>query len=202
MSTAMLIEIFGYVGTVLVVVSMLMTSVVKLRIINMAGNIISAIYGLIIGSFPLALMNISLLIINIYNLHKLYKTEQQYDLIDGKTDDAFLGYFLKHYAEDIKVYFPNFKKNNSAIDTAYIICCNAEPAGVLLGKSSGKGEIEIVLEYTTPTYRDCSVGTYLYSELSKAGVKKLTFANKAEKHEPYLQKMGYTAENGVYVKKL
>ena len=36
MDTAMLIEIFGYIGSALVVVSMLMSSVVKLRVINVA----------------------------------------------------------------------------------------------------------------------------------------------------------------------
>ncbi len=76
MNTAMLIEIFGYIGSVLVVVSMLMSSVVKLRVINTIGSIISGTYALIIGSFPLALMNICLIIINVYNLRKLLLNEQ------------------------------------------------------------------------------------------------------------------------------
>ncbi len=34
MSTALMIEIFGYIGCIFVIISMLMTSVVKLRVIN------------------------------------------------------------------------------------------------------------------------------------------------------------------------
>ncbi len=75
MNTEMLIELFGYLGSVMVVVSMLMSSVVKLRVINTIGSVISGTYALIIGSFPLALMNICLVVINLYNLRKLRKTE-------------------------------------------------------------------------------------------------------------------------------
>ena len=76
MDTAMLIEIYGYIGSALVVISMLMSSVIKLRIINMIGSIISGSYALMIGSFPLALMNICLIVINAYNLYKLFKEKK------------------------------------------------------------------------------------------------------------------------------
>ena len=41
------LEIFGYIGTALVIISMMMTSVLKLRIINMCGGVISLIYHLV-----------------------------------------------------------------------------------------------------------------------------------------------------------
>ena len=101
MTTELLVELFGYLGSVLVVVSMLMASVVKLRVINTFGSVISGTYALIIGSFPLALMNVCLLVINIYNLFKLLKTRQQYDLVCVKKEDSFLQYVLERYREDI-----------------------------------------------------------------------------------------------------
>lgn len=197
----MLIEIFGYVGSVLVVVSMLMSSVIKLRLINLVGSIISGTYALIIGSIPLALMNICLIIINVYNLYKLLKTKQVYELVEEDADGACVAYFLNHYKEDIKIYFPGFK-GSKGMDAVYMVYCNAAPAGLMLGKRTGNGNVELVLEYTTPTYRDCSVGIYLYEELPAKGVKTMSFANPSDKHTPYLTKMGYNVENGVYVKKL
>ena len=73
MNTALYIEMFGYIGSVLIVVSMFMSSVVKLRIINTAGSVISGIYALISGAFPLFVMNICIIVINIYNLIKPMK---------------------------------------------------------------------------------------------------------------------------------
>ncbi len=64
MNTAVMIEIFGYIGSGLVVISMLMSSIVRLRIINTIGSTISAVYAVICGAFPLVLMNACLIVIN------------------------------------------------------------------------------------------------------------------------------------------
>ena len=48
MDTHMIVELIGYFGSALVLLSFLMTSVVKLRIINMAGGVICTIYSLVI----------------------------------------------------------------------------------------------------------------------------------------------------------
>lgn len=203
MDSAMLIEIFGYIGSALVVISMLMSSVVKLRIINTIGSIVSGTYAVIVGAFPLVLMNGCLIIINLYNLFKLLKTKQEYDLIDGKADDAYLNYFLEHYKNDIQNYFPGFSMNKSATDKVYVVCCEGNPAGLLLGKNKGEGTIDVMLDYATPAYRDCSVGTYLYSKLAADGVRTLVCTQvKSKEHEDYLAKMGFAKENGTYVKKL
>lgn len=75
MDPKVLLEIFGYVGSGLVVVSMMMKSVKKLRIINMCGSVISAIYAAIVPAYPLMLMNICLIAINAYHLIRSYREE-------------------------------------------------------------------------------------------------------------------------------
>ena len=67
----MILEIIGYIGSFLVVISMLMSSIIKLRVINTIGSVISGIYAVICGALPLALMNLCLIIINVVNLVKL-----------------------------------------------------------------------------------------------------------------------------------
>lgn len=202
MDTAMLIEIFGYIGSALVVVSMLMSSVVKLRVINTFGSIISGTYAFIVGAFPLLLMNVCLIVINVYNLYKLLKTEQQYDMVEGETGDKYVEYFLDRYSADIKTFFPAFDKKQAG-NTAFYTCCDGAVAGVLLGTKKEDGTMDIVLDYTTPAYRDCSVAKYLHAHLPAKGVHTLRFAQKANQdHTSYLTKMGFVKENDAYVKKL
>lgn len=202
MDTHMIVEMIGYLGSVLVVVAMLMSSVVKLRVINSIGAGIFAVYALLIHSYPTALMNICLVTINIYNLLKLRKKDQHFELINGKTDDSFLHYILEYYSDDIKTFFPEWNEKEHKADAAYIVCCDAVPAGVFLGKIVDDNTMEIMLDYATPTYRDCSVGEYLYSKLPIKGIQKLVFGSNAGKHGSYLQKMGFIHENDMYVKKL
>lgn len=63
-----LYEIIGYLGTGLVILSMTMSSVTKLRILNIAGALVSAVYALLIAAYPVALLNITLTAINLFHL--------------------------------------------------------------------------------------------------------------------------------------
>ncbi|MBE6924238.1 MAG: hypothetical protein E7466_03225 [Ruminococcaceae bacterium] len=67
------LEVFGYIGTALVLLSMMMTSVVKLRIVNMAGSLISMIYAAICQTWPVVILNLGLIIINSVQLVRMKK---------------------------------------------------------------------------------------------------------------------------------
>ena len=69
-SPAVWLEILGYTGTMLVVISMMMSSVTKLRIVNMSGSVITTIYSAICGTWPIVFMNVSLFLINGFHLVK------------------------------------------------------------------------------------------------------------------------------------
>lgn len=71
------LEAFGYVGMALVLVSMMMTSLKWLRILNMSGAIICAIYGIMTNTWPTALLNIGLLIVQMVQLYRLHRQEKQ-----------------------------------------------------------------------------------------------------------------------------
>ena len=195
------IELIGYLGSILVLISMLMSSVIKLRVINTVGSIIFTFYAFAIQTYPTAILNVILVGVNIYNIVKLLKSTKQYDLVEVKAEDSFTGYFVEHYKKDIELYFPEFKNDTSLYDAAYIVCCNADPAGILLGKKNGD-EIEISLDYTTPMYRDCSAGRFLYAELEKKGIKKLVYRSADKKHAEYLEKMGFSKNEEGYIKEI
>lgn len=203
MNELSLLEIYGYIGSVLVVVSMLMSSVIRLRLINMTGSIISGTYSLIIGSMPLVLMNFSIIAINCYNLYKLLKTRKEYDLFEIKPDDSSLNFFINSYKNDILIYFPDFQKEIEAADRAFMVCCNGTMAGVLVGETRADGELDVVIDYTSPAYRDCSIAKYAQPGLVNFGVKKLTFdSNCAKAHDQYMKKVGFTVNAGKYSKML
>ena len=201
MESLVLLELFGYMGSVLVVCSMLMSSVVKLRLINMIGSIISGIYALLCGALPLFAMNTALIIINGYNLFKLFKTEKRYEMIVCDVADSSLKYFLELYHDDIHIYFPEFKRKPSEINTAYMIYCEGTPVGLLLGENKGNGVLDVQLDYSIPSYRDGSVGEYVYSKLSLFGIHEMIYTIElSQKHKDYLRKMGFVQNGEIYSK--
>ena len=203
MNPKLAIELFGYLGSALVVVSMLMTSVVKLRIINLTGSIIFAIYALIIKSYPTAFMNFFLVGINIYHLMKLRNTHKYFELVEADGNDGYLKFFLDRYEDDIRVFFPDYPAGIQDCETVYEVCCDGAVAGVMMGKEQDGKALEMVLDYSTPTCRDCSVGTFLYGKLGELGYQTLRVREANDKHAPYLQKMGFEKNlQGIWEKRL
>ena len=70
------LEILGYIGTALIILSMMMSSVVKLRIFNVCGSVISAVYAILSVGYPVALLNLALTVINVTQLIKHYRAER------------------------------------------------------------------------------------------------------------------------------
>ena len=70
-------EIIGYLGTALVLISMMMTSVTKLRWFNLGGSVLSVIYALASGAMPVFVLNISLACINSVQLCRLYRKNKE-----------------------------------------------------------------------------------------------------------------------------
>lgn len=64
------IEIFGYISMIVVLISMTMGDIRKLRILNSVSCAMFVIYGFILGAYPIVIMNILCIIINLYKLSK------------------------------------------------------------------------------------------------------------------------------------
>ncbi len=203
LDTKIIIECVGYLGSLLVVVSMLMTSVKKLRIVNTIGSIIFTTYALIIHSYPTAFMNFCLIIINIVQLKKLGSQGKHYQLVKVNAGEGMVKYLTEYYLSDITNFFPTIALDvASDCDQAYIISCDTFPAGILLGNETDPGTITVIIDYATPAYRDSSVGKFLYDKLPEYGINRLVFPGKSRDHEDYLLKMGFRKERIGFVKDL
>lgn len=196
-----IIEIVGYIGSFLVLVSFLMTSVFKLRVVNSIGSVIFMIYALIIKSYPTAIMNFCLVLINIHFLWKMSHTEKTYDLVETNINDKFYQYFLDNHKEDILKFFPNQSFDFDVNDKVYMVCYNSNPLGLTIGKQKGD-TLDLLLDYSIPEYRDFSIGKFLFEKLAQQGIKKVTYSGETEHHLNYLNKLDFVKKDDYYEKQL
>ncbi|MEN8078257.1 YgjV family protein [Clostridioides difficile] len=68
-----LIEWIGYAASIMIAISLIMTDIVKLRIINSIGCILFAIYGFTVKAYPVGIINTFIFFVNTYYLYKFYK---------------------------------------------------------------------------------------------------------------------------------
>ncbi len=199
MNTSNIIEAVGYLGSALVLVSFLMSSVVKLRVVNTVGSVIFAIYALIIRSYPTAVMNFCLVCINLRFLWKLRRQDPSYRLLSLQPDESYVQDFLQRCAEDIARCFPGRRPEEIDPNRVYMVFHGSEPAGILLGHEED-GVLDIGLDYSTPAYRDCSVGAFLTDNLPRPLL--LRYGSAEEEHLPYLKRLGFAEKDGVWEKQL
>lgn len=70
-----ILELFGYLGSFVVLVSLTMNSIVKLRWINLLGAVMFTVYAVLIQSYPTMFMNMGIVIIDLYYIQKLRRVK-------------------------------------------------------------------------------------------------------------------------------
>ncbi len=202
MDPAFVLELVGYLASLLVLVSLLMTSVVKLRIINSVGSAIFTVYAILIKSYPTAVMNFALVIINIVFLVKVLRTKKLLSLVELRPEDGAVQHFITFYKEDIARIFPEYDFTVKTDERCWMVYAEANPVGLMVGRVTEPDTLGVSLDYACPSHRDCSVGSYLYDRLKEQGIRQMVAASEVENHTRYLQRMGFVSKGEKYIKNL
>lgn len=192
-----MLEYLGYLASVIVLISLLMSSIIRLRWINLVGSITFAVYGFLIGAIPVGFLNIGTSLINIFYLYKIYSSKEYFTLLEFDRPTPYFEYFVSFHQNDIRFFFP---KNDYTIDQdgiSFYILRNAVLAGVFVSSRFDDDTLEIHLDYVTKEYRDFKMGSYIFNKQKQLFVDKgykylVTYTANAS-HEKYLQKMGFVS---------
>lgn len=188
-------EIIGFIGSALIVASLMMSAIVKLRIINMIGAGTFSLYGILIGSIPVAAMNGFIVLINIFYLSRMLGAKEYFTLLRVKSDNRYLDYFLDFYKKEIDKYQPGFTFQPGESDLCVFVLRDMVPAGLLIGNLDKNGVFSVKLDFVIPNYRDFKIGKYLFRDrrefLQKEGVEKVLTKSETKAHTKYLDKLGF-----------
>jgi GNAT superfamily N-acetyltransferase len=199
------LQLLGYAASLLIATSLLMRSIVRLRLINMAGAATFAVYGFLIGAYPVAVLNLMTTTINIVQLVRLQRRREIFRTIEIRTDSPYIEYFLNFQASDIRQFFPRFHFEGGGPQEGRLVALvlrDLIPAGVLLGRVSGD-VLDVELDYVVPQYRDTKVGRFLFREQTEffrtRGIREIVSPADTVEHAQYLERIGFArASDGTY----
>ena len=205
MEEAVIYEIIGYLASLLVAISLMMSAIVKLRIINLIGSFTFTVYGILIDAWPVALMNAFIVLVNIYYLVKIYRDDQYFQLLKSSIESSYLNKFLEFYSDHIKKYQPKFSFDKSYNYVVFVLS-DMVPAGLVLGNVRDDGTLEMDLDFVIPSYRDFKIVRFLFqsnaARLKEDGIEKIVTPAGSEEHNEYLKKVGFSRQNSSFVKTL
>ncbi len=203
-------EIVGYTGSVLIALSLMMKNIVRLRKVNLFGASTFAIYGLLVGAYPVLVLNSFIALVDIYYLVDIYRKKDAFNLMPVlDPNHPYLNKFLDFYSNDINKFSPEFNRHKIEEANYFFILRNLVPVGIFIYKLRSSNEAEILLDYAIPDYRDLKNAKYLYyaaSEfLKEKGIKNLIAISDVNKHRNYLKRVGFkedTEKKNIFRKQL
>lgn len=163
-----LIEVIGYVGSSLVILSLLQKSILRLRTIGLVASSTFLIYSVAIEAYPIAVVNVVAAGIHLYYLRKLTRRKSElFKILRMRPESRYLQYFLDFYKDDIARRFqPDFVYTPSPNTLAVFLLRDMVPAGLVVAKVHWDSSFEVLLDYVIPQYRDFKLAKWLYSEES------------------------------------
>ncbi|WP_454050199.1 hypothetical protein [Cellulomonas sp. Marseille-Q8402] len=203
------LEIIGWVGSALVVVSLMQARVLRFRWMNFAGSVIAAAYNAVVGIWPFAVMNAVIAVIDAYWLWRLTRERHDaevYQVVPVGADDDYLRHVLGVHAADIARYYPSFVLPGSsapdgagAARWAFLVLRGDETVGVVVVRDAGADVGEVELDYVTPRFRDFTPGEFVYRRsgvFAGTGLRSLVITPDAQGAGDYLERVGFRQVGG------
>jgi hypothetical protein len=204
MDSKMVLEIVGYVASVLVAISLMMSSILRLRLINLVGSAAFTVYGVLIHAYPVAVVNLIIVFINLYYLRQMLGSREYFKLLRVRPDAEYLRYFLDFHRDEIHRFLPRFAHTPADGQVTFFVLRDMVPAGLFIGERQPDGGLRVLLDFVIPQYRDFKTGRYLFRDQAdffrELGVTEIRSEPGSDAHSDYLRRMGFEpgATSGMY----
>ena len=202
-----LLQWIGYFASATIAVSMMMSSILKFRWINLVGAITFSTYGFLIGALPVGFLNAFIALVDIYYLYTIYSKKEVFEILEVRADNRYLLRFLQFHEKDIQHFFPGFTYQPELNTISFFVLRNMAVAGVFLAHRKENHRLSVGLDFVLPEYRDFKNGKYIYLRLRNRfineGFTKVIAEGRSEKYSSYLSKLGFEKnQEGLFEKTL
>lgn len=195
MDSKLVLEVVGYVASALVAVSLMMSSILRLRLVNLLGSAAFTAYGALIGAYPVAIVNLLIVFINLYYLRQMLGSREYFKLLRVRPDSEYLLAFLDFHRDEIRRFLPGFAHTPAEGRLTFFVLRDMVPAGLFIGDLAGDGSLRVLLDFVIPQYRDFKTGRYLFADQAaffrEQGVREIVSEPGSPRHADYLRRMGF-----------
>jgi hypothetical protein len=193
-----LLEPFGYIASVLIALSLMMSNIKQLRWINLFGAAAFSVYGYFIDAYPVFILNGWIALVDIYYLIRIYQEKDQFDLIKLRSVESPLFNLLKQsYGKDIIELHKGFEWSQLDDSSVFLLFRNMKPVGFFACRELNEiDKVEVLLDYIIPEDRDFKAAKFMFSsennQLKQEGINHLVVKPYGKNHEIYLSRVGFT----------
>jgi hypothetical protein len=191
-----LLDLIGWCGSALLIVSVMQARVLRFRVLNLFACIVLTGFNAALGIWPMVAMNLALCLINLWHIRTLVATrhdEESYAVLEVSPHDEYLRHVLRVHEADILKFQPDLVWDGAAPGSlAFLVQRGDETVGVVLVRDEGDGVARVQLDYVTPRYRDFSPGEFVWRRSNVLRERGFTrVVTPASMVAPYYERIGF-----------
>jgi hypothetical protein len=196
-------DVIGYAASALIVAGLLMTSVLRLRLLGLAGAILFSAYAVLIDAIPVLVTNATIVFVHVYHLRRILRDrarEEYFEVVPWRITGAYVPRFLRFWRDDIVRFQPDFPGLRDD-HRAFVVLRDVVPVGLVLYRDLGDGTARIDLDYVTPAHRDQRAAHYVFDPdgpFGELGIERVETTGVTEAHQRYLGRVGFAREPDGY----
>jgi hypothetical protein len=190
-----LLEAVGWIGSALLVYSVLQTRFLRFRVLNGIASGVLVAYNAVVGVWPMVGVNAVLVFIDAYFLWTLRRDKKQAKAFTFvAADPALLGWFTARFGDDLARFHPGYAPLETPAAEAVVLFHEDRAIGLAAWRRTTADDAELLADYVIPAYRDFAPGGFVYSPAGPfrhAGVAVLTAEQPTPAVAAYLGKVGF-----------
>ncbi len=191
-------EAVGWLGSLLVVGSLMVPSVRRFRVLNLSGSLVATVYNLAFGIWPYAAMNAVIAVIDAYWLVRLRaQGTGGYRVLAVAADGELVRDFsARHRAQMLRAH-PGLPEVFSPTSRALLTLHGDEVIGLFVCEPRGQ-EGRVLVDFVTERFRDLEPGKALYSSpaVGEPGLSRLFVEEQDLGDRDYFHKQGFVERDG------
>ncbi|EYR64819.1 hypothetical protein N866_04385 [Actinotalea ferrariae CF5-4] len=197
------VEAVGWIGSAVLIVSLLQTRVMRFRVLNLSASAVLVFYNAVLAVWPMVAMNAVLVGINLFFIARLTRRRHDsraYDVVPIAADEPFLRHLLQRHTEDIVAFNPDLRGRApdevaASARHAFLVSSGDEVVGVVLTREgSAPDEQQVVLDYVLPAHRDFTPGEFVFrpdGPFASLGTRRVVASPGMTASEKYLDAVGF-----------
>jgi hypothetical protein len=203
------VEVLGWVGSALLVYSVLQTRILRLRLFNGVASALLVIFNAAIAVWPMVALNVTLTAINAFSIVRLLRGRHDprtFEVVQISPNQAYLKHLLHEFNADIQHFNPGFSGDAAArAELGFLILTGAETVGLVLARNAGDGSAQVDLDYVVPRYQGFTLGEFVYrpgGPLAARGYQRVIAPPRMQNAGDYLTDAGFRPEGDAMVRDL
>lgn len=196
-----LLEVVGWVGSAILVVSLLQTRVMRFRVLNAVASAVLVGYNLVIEVWPMVGLNVVLVAINLWVISGLLRKRHDaraYDVVEIGVGEPYLAHVIGRHSGDIVQFSPDPAGLLGTAEHAFLVSSGDQLVGLVLSRAGeDPAEQQVLLDYVLPPYRDFTPGEFVFrpdGPFADLGATRIVASPAMAASERYLAAIGFIPE--------